>query len=116
MTSTTYEIQPFSNYDVQPFSLPPFPVDALPPTIRAAVEEAMLAVEAPAALIASSALAAASLATQTEFNVERDVGLDGPISLYFITIAESGERKSAVDRMFFRAAREFENTTELEAE
>lgn len=76
----------------------------------------MLAVEAPAALIASSALAAASLATQTEFNVERDVGLDGPISLYFITIAESGERKSAVDRLFFKAAREFENAQELEAE
>lgn len=103
-------------YEIQPFSLPPFPIDALPPTIRAAVEEAILSIEAPAALIASSALAAASLATQTQFNVERDTGLDGPISLYFITIAESGERKSAVDRIFFRAAREFENIYELEAE
>lgn len=112
----TFEIQQHSNYDIQPFSLPPFPLDALPPTLQAAVKEVMLAVEAPAALIASSALAAASLATQTEFNVERDVGLDGPISLYFITIAESGERKSAVDRLFFKAAREFENAQELEAE
>lgn len=103
-------------YEIQPFSLPPFPIDALPPTIRAAVEEAILVVEAPPALIASSALAAASLACQTQFDVERDTGLDGPISLYFITIAESGERKTTVDKLFFRAAREFEERYTQEEE
>ena len=87
-----------------------FPLWALSPTIRAAVEEAALRTQAPNALIASSALAAASLSVQTQFNVRRHNGLVSPCSLYCITVAESGERKTTVDRFFFEPFTQFEKS------
>lgn len=87
-----------------------FPVWALPPLIRGAVEEAIAVTQAPNALIVSSALAAASLAVQTKFDVRRYNGLVSPCSLFFITIAESGERKTTVDKFFFSPFLEFEET------
>lgn len=85
-----------------------FPVWALPEKIRAAVDETIIVSQAPSALVASSALAAASLAVQTEFDVKRMSGLTSPCSLYFITIAESGERKTTVDGIYCAPFREFE--------
>lgn len=87
----------------------PFPLWALPPTIRSAVQESMDVTRAPAALVASSALAAASLAVQAKYDVQRLNGLVSPCSLYIITFAESGERKTTVDRMFFSPFGEFED-------
>jgi hypothetical protein len=52
----------------------------------------------PIPLVASSALSVAALATQGLVNVGRDKDLIGPISLYLAVIAESGERKTSVDR------------------
>lgn len=98
------------SYPFQHSTRIPFPTDALPPKIRNAVEEGIRVMQAPPALIASSALAAASHAVQSKFEVERLNGLKGPCSAYFIIIAESGERKSTADAMYFRAAREFEET------
>ena len=49
----------------------PYPVDALPDTIRAAVEEVGGFVKAPVPLVASSAIAALSLAIQAHYDVER---------------------------------------------
>lgn len=89
-----------------------FPVWALPPTIRAAVEEAIGVTQAPPALVASSALAAVSLAVQSKFDVQRMSGLVSPCSLYVITFAESGERKTTVDQMFFAPFRTFEDLAE----
>lgn len=89
-----------------------FPVWALPPTIRAAVEEAIAVTQAPPALVASSAIAAASLAVQAKFDVERMSRLVSPCSLYVITFAESGERKTTVDEMFFATFRKFEDLSE----
>ena len=89
----------------------PFPVWALPPKIRAAVEEAIVVTQAPPALVASSALAAASLAVQTQFDVKRLNGLVSPCSLFLISFAESGERKTTVDQMFLRPFREFEENS-----
>lgn len=86
-----------------------FPVWVLPPKIRAAVEEAIAVTQAPPALVASSACAAAALAVQTKFDVKRLDGLISPCSLYFITFAESGERKTSVDRMFFDSFSKFED-------
>ncbi len=87
---------------------PLYPVWALPQNIRAAVEEAIAVSQAPLALVASSALAAASLAVQAKFDVKRLNGLVSPCSLFFITFAESGERKTTVDQMFLRPFGEFE--------
>lgn len=102
------------SYPFQHSTRIPFPIDALPPKIRNAVEEGIRVIQAPPALIASSALAAASHAVQSKFDVERLNGLKGPCSAYFIVIAESGERKSATDDLYFSAAREFEEIASIE--
>lgn len=87
-----------------------FPVDALPPMIRDAVLEVFANIQAPLPLIVSSALGAISLACQNSVNVSRPYGLVSPCSLYVITIAESGERKTTVDSMLMQAIREFERS------
>jgi putative DNA primase/helicase len=86
----------------------PYPLDALPGTILAAVEEVAGFVKAPIALVASSALGALSLACQAHVNVMRDEKLQGPVSLNLLTIADSGERKSTCDGFFSSAIRQFE--------
>ncbi len=86
----------------------PYPVDALPPLLRDAVLEAQSFVQAPVALVACSALAALSLAGQGLVNVRRDHQLIGPVSLYVLAVAESGERKTTCDTIFGAALREWE--------
>ena len=78
----------------------PYPVDALPEGIRGAVEEVANYIQAPVPLVASCALSSLSLTAQHLVDVRRDEQLRGPVALYFLTIAESGERKSSVDAAF----------------
>jgi putative DNA primase/helicase len=92
----------------------PYPLDMLPASIRAAVEEVASFVKAPAPMIASSALAALSLAIQANVDVERATKLHGPVGLYLLTIADSGERKSTCDGFFTKAIRDYEEA-QLEA-
>jgi putative DNA primase/helicase len=86
----------------------PYPVDALPDVIRAAVEEVAAFVKAPVPMVASCALAALSLAAQAHADVQRAERLKGPVGLYLLTIADSGERKSTCDGFFSRAIREWD--------
>ncbi|MBK9312624.1 MAG: DUF3987 domain-containing protein [Rhodocyclaceae bacterium] len=86
----------------------PYPLDALPDTIRAAVEEVAGFVKAPAALVASSALAALSLAIQAHADAKRAEKLHGPVGLFLLTIADSGERKSTCDGFFTSAIRQYQ--------
>ncbi len=85
-----------------------YPLDSLPDTIRAAVEEVAGFVKAPIPLVASSALAALSLACQAHADIKRAEKLHGPISLYMLAIADSGERKTTCDGFFMSAIRQFE--------
>ena len=73
-----------------------FPVDALGPELSAMAKDLQLATEAPMAICCSSLLAAASLAAQAHVDVVVD-GRVSPSSLYVMTIADSGERKTTVD-------------------
>jgi putative DNA primase/helicase len=86
----------------------PYPIDALPLPIRAAVEEVAGFVKAPVPMVASSALAALSLAIQAHANAKRAEKLHGPVGLFLLTIADSGERKSTCDGFFTRAIRDYE--------
>src|SRR3990167_11364766 len=86
----------------------PYPEDALPDTIRKAVKEVVDFVKAPLPMVASSALAAISLAIQPHINVKRAEKLHGPVGLFMLTIADSGERKSTCDGFFTAAIREYE--------
>lgn len=78
----------------------PYPLDALPNKIRAAVEEVYDFTRAPIALVASSALASLSAVAQAHIDVKRANRLTGPTGLYVLSIADSGERKTTVDSFF----------------
>ena len=86
----------------------PFPIEALETTIEEAVIEFQGYGKQPLSMIASSALATASLACQGLADVGRDSQNIGPISLSLLTIAESGERKSSLDKAFSKALRDWE--------
>jgi hypothetical protein len=80
--------------------LPPhvqFPIEALGDLLRPAVVALQNAIQAPRSLCAQSVLAAATLVAQSQADVEVD-GRVRPLSNNFLTIAASGERKSAVDK------------------
>jgi len=85
-----------------------YPLDALPSAIQQAVQEVAGFVKAPIAMVASSALAAVSLATQAHADVKRADKLHGPVGLFLLVIADSGERKSTCDGFFAKPIRDYE--------
>ena len=70
-----------------------YPAQYLPPLILDAVNDVRRLTQASTPLIAASALCAMATACQGLADVKRP-GLPGvtPISLYFLTLADSGER------------------------
>ncbi len=86
----------------------PYPVHSLPKIIGEAVKAYHQYGKQPLSLIGCSAIASISLSCQSLANVARDRLLVSPISLYFLLIAESGERKSSVDYAFSSAIRTWE--------
>lgn len=84
----------------------PYPAYALGP-LRGAVEAVQAWTQAPVAIPAQSALAVAALALQGHANVET-LGGPRPLSLYCLTIAASGERKSSCDAPLMQEMRAFE--------
>lgn len=86
----------------------PYPLDALPRRVRAAIMEVAGFTKAPIPLIASSALAAISLVIQPHADIKRADRLTGPTSLNLLTIADSGERKSTVDSFFMLPIRKYQ--------
>lgn len=85
----------------------PYPVEALGP-LRDAVEAVQRHRQAPVAIPAQSALAVAALAVQGFADVETLGGSFAPLSLYCLTVAASGERKSSCDGDLMRPARDYE--------
>jgi len=83
-----------------------YPVQALGP-LRPAVEAVQGVTQAPVAIPAQSALAVASLAVQGFADVQT-LGGTRPTALYALTIARSGERKSACDAPLMAALRDHE--------
>ena len=84
----------------------PYPVEALGP-LRAAVQAVQGMTQAPVAIAAQSALTVASLAVQGFGDVET-LGGTRPTSLYALTVARSGERKSACDAPLMAGLRDHE--------
>ena len=85
-----------------------FPMLALPEKIRFAIFEVWQETQAPLPLVVTSALSALSVACQHLFDASRPNGMTSPCSLFFITIADSGERKTSSDKFFTRPIRDFE--------
>ena len=93
----------------------PFPMDALPPVLADYGRVIQRCTQAPDALVGNSLLAAASLAVQPYANVVLPHGASVPTSLFLVSVAESGERKSAVDRLALHAHTAFEKIKADEA-
>lgn len=85
-----------------------YPVDRLPGIVGQAVQEVADYTQAPVALVAGCALSAVSAVIQTYFSVSRNDRLHGPASLFLLTVAESGERKTSVDNLFMQPIRDWE--------
>lgn len=83
-----------------------YPVEALGP-LKGDVEYVQGRTLAPIAIPAQSALAVASLAVMGFADVETLIGRS-PTALYFLSIANSGERKSSCDSFFMKPIRAFE--------
>jgi len=80
--------------------LPPateYPIDALGPIIKAAVEGIRDKTQAATALCSQSVLAASALAAQAFNDVELPTGTRRPLSLFLVSVAASGDRKSSAD-------------------
>jgi hypothetical protein len=76
----------------------PFPIVALGATLSRAAKAIASKVQVPPAMAAQSVLAAASLAACAHADVMLPYGQARPLSLFFATVAASGDRKSTSDR------------------
>lgn len=85
----------------------PFPFSALGPLLGPAAQRIHEIVKAPDAICGHSILAAAALVTQAYADIHID-GRIHPLSLFMLTVAESGDRKSAVDGIVLKPLREYE--------
>jgi Protein of unknown function (DUF3987) len=77
----------------------PFPIDALGDILVPAVSAIHDRIRAPLAVCGQSVLAAATFAAQAHADVELPIGVGQakPLSGYFVTVAATGERKTACD-------------------
>jgi hypothetical protein len=85
----------------------PFPFEALGSILMPAAKSLQRVIQAPDAICAQSVLGAAALACQPFANVFID-GREIPLSLFLITVAESGDRKSATDKVALKPIYEWQ--------
>ena len=74
----------------------PFPIEALG-ALEAAARALQAQTQAPIDIAANSVLATCSLACQPHADIELPTGEAKPLSLYIVTVASSGERKTSND-------------------
>jgi len=98
------EIEPLRR---KPPEAEPYPLAALGEILGAAAKSIERVIQAPSALCGQSVLAGAAVCVQGITNVKLYGGIS-PLSDFFISIAESGERKSAVDRWAMAGHKEFQ--------
>jgi hypothetical protein len=94
---------------------PAFPMHALG-ALREPVEAIQMRTQAPAAMCAQSGLGAATLAVQAHRDVELPGSGRRPLTGLFGSVAESGERKTAVDRIALAPAYRIEEKWRQERE
>jgi hypothetical protein len=106
--------------DMEPLQSPaipslPYPIESLPCILRDPILEMQRIVQAPLPLIAASVVASANLAVQPHADIATVDGRLIPISLFFLTEALSGERKSTVDHFSLTSHREHDDEVRSQA-
>lgn len=91
---------------VQPATI--FPVEALGPILGNAAVAIHEHVQSPLAMCGQAVLAAATLVVQGHADVELTTGQIKPLSNFFLTVAASGERKTATDQRALAPVRKHE--------
>ncbi|HCH7783181.1 Protein of unknown function [Pseudomonas aeruginosa] len=103
-----------------PYEVPrigaPFPLMLGLPIINSTVDELESVIKAPRPLIFSAVLSAISLVLQGLVDVQKPKGGTSPCSLMLLSIADSGERKSTLDKIIFKTIRESQNRLSVEYE
>jgi len=89
-----------------------FPSCACLPTLKAVVDEVENNVQAPRPLVFFAALSALAIAVQGLCDVRKPIGQSVPVSLMLLSIADSGERKSTAENIFFEPIRKFQQIKE----
>jgi putative DNA primase/helicase len=82
-----------------------YPVEALGEILGGAAMALHESVKAPLAMCCQSVLAAASLTVQSHYDIKLPWGERKPLSLFLLTVGESGERKSGIDDLVLGAAK-----------
>lgn len=89
----------------------PFPIRALGPVLQRAAQAISDVIQCPEVCSANSVLSVASLAAQGTADVMLPIGQGkrAPLSLFVLTVLDSGERKSSADSMALKPVRDFEH-------
>ncbi len=93
----------------------PYPLDALPPLMRDAAQAIAEHVQAPLALAGQCVIGAGVYLAQTRVNaphIHRPSGM--PCTLFLLTLADSGDRKTECRRLAFKTADEAEEKARTE--
>lgn len=85
-----------------------YPINSFRDKSLLAFQQLIANTQAPYPLIGGSLLAVMAYACQRRVRVRRRPGLESSVTLYLLTIAESGERKSAIDALTGRSIRDLE--------
>lgn len=100
-------------YYSSPNSLPStgysFPFITRGGVLREKIYQVQQATQAPLPMVVQGGLAVGSFLLQNLVDVEKPNGQIVPPVQYFITIADSGERKTTVDKQFFKKVEELES-------
>lgn len=88
----------------------PFPVNEFYKSVALAIEETMETIQAPDALVATSFLTGMSIACQSDVDVMLPHATTTPCALYLATVADSGERKTATDKLVMKPIYDYERS------
>lgn len=93
-----------------------FPLNAFPSLIRDIICDVHECTQAPVPLIASSVISAMSLSCQGLINVRVNQMAPFPVSLFLLVIANSGERKTTVDKIVMKPFYQYDTNSLKEFE
>lgn len=93
-----------------------FPFHAISKSLRKAIYHFEDVTQAPAEMVVSSVFCAISLACQRLVKVKQTDNIVSPVSLYSFVIADSGERKTTVDKLVFKPFHEHDRRVLRECE
>ncbi|WP_447870450.1 YfjI family protein [Serratia fonticola] len=82
--------------------------EEMPDVAKEAAREVQEMTQAPMPMICAAILSSISLSCQESVDVYRNKYLYGPVNIFSIVIADSGERKSAVDKLIMKPIYQFE--------